>query len=405
MATNLKIGVRKVTSVNPATGETLREIECASDVEVHAAVSRARRAQAAWSDRGIVARTALVRKFQRLLHERKSEIATRISREAGKPYAEALTTEVIVVLDAARFCIENAYEFLRDEALPHGNLAMKTKAGRILREPYGVIGIISPWNYPFSIPATETLAALVAGNAVVLKPSELTSLVALELASLLHDVGVPRDVFQVVVGDGAAGAALVRSSIDKVVFTGSVPTGKRIAAAAAEGLLPVVLELGGKDPMLVLDDANVDVASSAAVWGAFVNAGQTCLSVERCYVHRNLYESFALQCADKAKQLRVGNGMDSGTDVGPLIRERQLRIVESHVDDAKARGARVLTGGTRLHHLGVNFYAPTVLAGVTQEMRIMREETFGPVLPIMAFHDDEEAVRLANDSEYGLAAS
>jgi succinate-semialdehyde dehydrogenase/glutarate-semialdehyde dehydrogenase len=405
MATNLKIGVRKVTSVNPATGETLREIECASDVEVHAAVSRARRAQAAWSDRGIVARTALVRKFQRLLHERKSEIATLISREAGKPYAEALTTEVIVVLDAARFCIENAYEFLRDEALPHGNLAMKTKAGRILREPYGVIGIISPWNYPFSIPATETLAALVAGNAVVLKPSELTSLVALELASLLHDAGIPKDVFQVVVGDGATGAALLNSQIDKLIFTGSVSTGKRIAHAAASRLLPVVLELGGKDPMLVLQDADIDVASSGAVWGAFVNAGQTCLSVERCYVQRRLYEPFLEACVRKTERLRLGNGMDRETDMGPMIHERQLQIVEQQVEDARRRGARVLTGGIRLTRLGPRFYAPTVLADVTQEMAIMREETFGPVLPVASFDTEEEAIGLANDSEYGLAAS
>ena len=268
-----------------------------------------------------------------------------------------------------------------------------------------MIGIISPWNYPFSIPATETLAALVAGNAVVLKPSELTPLVALELASLLHAAGVPEDVFQVVVGEGPAGAVLVHSPIDKLVFTGSVAIGKRIATAAAERLLPVVLELGGKDPMLVLDDADVDVASSAAVWGAFVNAGQACLSVERCYVHRSLYESFVKACAEKTKQLRVGNGMDAYTDVGPMIQERQVRIVESHVEDAKGRGARVVVGGTRLPELGVNFYAPTVLAGVTQDMRIMREETFGPLLPVMACADDDEAVRLANDSEYGLAAS
>src|SRR5579871_5929190 len=350
MSVEVQVG-SKITSTNPATGEVLGEIECCSDSEVIAAVQRARVAQPGWMALGLRRRIAMLREFQAGLHARKSEVAAAITREAGKPLAEALVTEVLVVLDAARFLIDHAWNLLRDEPVPHGSLATKLKRGRLVREPHGVVGIISPWFYPFSMPATETLAALVSGNAVVLKPSELTSLVALELASLLHDAGVPRDVFQVVVGDGAAGAALVRSSIDKVVFTGSVATGKRIAAAAAEGLLPVVLELGGKDPMLVLDDANVDVASSAAVWGAFVNAGQTCLSVERCYVHRNLYESFARQCADKTKQLRVGNGMDSGTDVGPLIRERQLRIVESHVDDAKARGARVLTGGTRLHHL------------------------------------------------------
>ncbi len=405
MATDLQIVARKIASVNPATGEVLCEFECASEGEVEAVVARAKTAQTAWAELGLRRRIAVLREFQGKLYTRKSEIAAAITREVGKPVVEALVTEVLVVLDAARFLIDQAWGLLRDEPVPHGNLVSKLKSGWLVREPHGVIGIISPWNYPFSIPATETLAALVAGNAVVLKPSELTPLVALELASLLHAAGVPEDVFQVVVGEGPTGAALLRSPIDKLVFTGSVTTGKRIAAAAAERLLPVVLELGGKDPMLVLDDADVDVASSAAVWGAFVNAGQACLSVERCYVHRSLYESFAKACAEKTKQLRVGNGMDSHTDVGPMIQERQVRIVESHVEDAKARGARVLAGGTRLPERGINFYAPTVLADVTQEMRIMREETFGPVLPVMACDNDDEAVRLANDSEYGLAAS
>jgi acyl-CoA reductase-like NAD-dependent aldehyde dehydrogenase len=405
MATDLQIAARKVVSVNPATGEVLREFECAGEGEVQAAVARARAAQAAWAETGVGRRIAVLREFQRRLQEKKSEIAEAITREAGKPVAEALTTEVLVVLDSARFLIENAHRLLRDEPVPHGNLVAKLKRGRLVREPYGVVGVISPWNYPFSIPATESLAALVAGNAVVLKPSEFTSLVALELGSLLHAAGVPQDVFQVVVGDGATGAALIHSEIDKLLFTGSVATGKRIAAAAAERLLPVVLELGGKDPMLVLHDADVDVASSAAVWGAFVNAGQTCLSVERCYVHRSLYEPFLRMCAEKTKKLRVGHGLDRDTDIGPMIHERQLRIVESHVEDAGARGARVLAGGSRFPDLGANFYEPTVLADVTHEMRIMREETFGPVLPVMAFDDDDEAVRLANDSEFGLAAS
>src|SRR3954464_13763819 len=405
MATDLQITVRKIASMNPATGEILQEFDCADDGEVAAVVERAKAAQSAWAKLGVHKRIAILRQFQARLSERKSEIAGAITREAGKPLAEALITEVLVVLDACRFLIDNAYPLLRDEPLPHGNLATKLKRGRLVREPHGVIGIISPWNYPFSIPATETLAALVAGNAVVLKPSELTPLVALELAGLLHSSGVPREAFQVVIGEGAVGAALVRAPIDKLVFTGSVGTGKRIASAAAERLLPVVLELGGKDPMLVLDDADVEVASSAAVWGAFVNAGQACLSVERCYVHRSLYERFAQACAAKTKQLRVGNGMDAHTDVGPMIQQRQVRIVESHVEDAKARGARVLAGGSCLPELGPNFYAPTVLADVKQDMRIMREETFGPVLPIMSCENDEEAVRLANDSEYGLAAS
>jgi acyl-CoA reductase-like NAD-dependent aldehyde dehydrogenase len=404
MATHLEVA-RKIASVNPATGEILRELDCAGEREVEAVVARARAAQPAWASLGLRRRIAIVGEFQKKLLEKKSEIAAVVTREAGKPLAESLVTEVLVVLDAARFLIDNAWNLLRDEPVPHGNLAAKLKRGSLVREPHGVVGIISPWNYPFSIPATETLAALVAGNAVVLKPSELTPLVALDLASLLYAAGLPKDMFQVVIGEGSAGAALLNSPIDKLVFTGSVATGKRIAAAAAERLLPVVLELGGKDPMLVLDDADVDVASSAAVWGAFVNAGQACLSVERCYAHRSLYETFAQACAEKAKRLRVGNGMDGNTDVGPMIHDRQVRIVESHVEDAKARGARVLAGGTRLPELGTNFFAPTVLADVTRDMRIMREETFGPVLPIMAFADDDEAVQMANDSEYGLAAS
>ncbi|MGA8618836.1 MAG: aldehyde dehydrogenase family protein [Candidatus Sulfotelmatobacter sp.] len=405
MGTDVQIAVRKVVSVNPATGEVLRELEGTGEDEVRAAVAKARAGQNAWAEMGVRGRIAVLREFQRRLLEKKIELAEIITQEAGKPVAEALTTEVLVVLDTTRFLIDNAYRLLRDEALPHGNLAAKLKSGRLVREPYGVVGIISPWNYPFSIPATEALAALVAGNAVVLKPSEFTSLVALELESLLHQAGAPTSVFQVMVGDGATGAALIHSPIDKLVFTGSMSTGKRIAAAAAERLLPAVLELGGKDPMLVLDDADVDVASSAAVWGAFLNAGQTCLSVERCYVHRPLYREFLRACVEKTTQLRVGPGVHNGTDIGPMIHERQLRIVETHVEDAVARGARILVGGCRLPELGRNFYAPTVLADVTHEMRIMREETFGPVLPVMAFDSDEEAVRLANDSEFGLSAS
>ncbi|HTA25477.1 MAG TPA: aldehyde dehydrogenase family protein [Terriglobales bacterium] len=405
MTTDAPIAVRKITSVNPATGEILREFEPATETEINTAVNHAQAAQPGWYRLGVRHRIGVLDKFRWLLHEKKAEIARLITSENGKPQVEALITEVLVVLDAARFYSENSYTILRDQTVPHRNLAMKTKSGRLIREPYGLVGIISPWNYPFSIPATETLAALVAGNAVILKPSEFTSSIALELAALLLGAGVPKHVFQVVVGDGNTGSALVNADIDKLVFTGSVTTGRRIAQTTAARLLPVVLELGGKDPMLVLNDADIDVASSGAVWGAFMNAGQACLSVERCYVHRNLYKPFSEVCTRKAAQLRIGNGMDPETDLGPLIHERQLRNVEAHVEDARLHGARVLTGGERRRDLGPNFYAPTVLADVTHEMRIMREETFGPVLPIMPFDTDDEAVRLANDSDYGLSAS
>ena len=405
MATDVQFAVSRIASVNPATGEVLAELETAGPTEVRAAVARARAAQPGWYACGVRDRIRVLRRFQQILLARKAEIASRITQESGKPQVEALLTEVLVVLDAARFLIDNGFSLLRDERLPHGNLAVKTKVGHIVREPYGVIGIISPWNYPFSTPASEAMAALVAGNAVVLKPSELTPLIGLELGKLLCEAGVPDAVFQVLPGEGPTGAALVASDIDKLVFTGSVTTGRRIAQIAAERMLPVVLELGGKDAMLVLDDADVDVASSGAVWGAFVNAGQTCLSVERCYVHRSLYPAFLDACAAKARKLRVGNGMDPTTEVGPMIHERQVRIVEAHLEDARQRGARVLCGGARLRELGPTFFAPTVLTDVTHDMRIMQEETFGPVLPIAPFDDDAEAVRLANESVYGLAAS
>lgn len=405
MSIAAEISTRGIAVHNPATGEVIREFACADATQVHEAVARARAAQGDWASTPLNQRLALVRKFQHLVNERKSQIARTITSEAGKPIAEALLTEVLVVLDSAQFLLNKTHEFLGDEPVPHGSLATKVKRGKLVREPHGVVGIISPWNYPFAIPATEAVAALATGNAVVLKPSELTPLSALELSSLLRDAGLPEGAFQVVIGDGATGAALAASQIDKLVFTGSVATGKRIAQAAAARLLPIVLELGGKDPMIVLEDTDIDVASSGAVWGAFVNAGQTCLSVERCYVHKSICDNFVSACVQKTRQLRVGSGMDPQTDIGPLIHERQLRIVEEHVEDAIARGARLLTGGERLRSLGPNFYAPTVLADVTHDMRIMREETFGPVLPIMAFDSDAEAARLANDSEYGLAAS
>lgn len=399
------IGSATIVSRNPATGVVLGELPCASPDDIHESVRRAKAAQPQWRATAVRDRIVVLRRFQQLLSEQRDEVARLICREAGKPTAEALATEVLVVLDAAQFCIRNAHRFLRPTPLPHANPAMKTKRGKLVREPYGVVGIISPWNYPFSIPAIETLGALVTGNAVVLKPSELTPLIALELQRLLLAAGLNPDLMQVIIGEGPVGAALTESAIDKLVFTGSVATGKRVGEVAARRLLPVVLELGGKDPMIVLDDADLEVASSGALWGAFMNAGQTCLSVERCYVHRSVYEPFLAKCLEKVARLRVGNGIDSEAEIGPMIDERQLKVVEAQVNDAIRDGARLLAGGRRLTELGANFYAPTLLADVTNRMRIMQEETFGPVLPVAPFDTDEQAVMLANDSAFGLAAS
>jgi acyl-CoA reductase-like NAD-dependent aldehyde dehydrogenase len=405
MVTDQLISQRAIISRNPATGEALGEVACATPDDVRATVGRARAAQQQWAARSIGDRVHVIKQFARILQSRKQEVAELISREAGKSYGEALATEILVVLEAAKWTIRHAHEVLRDEHVPYGSPLTQAKRGKLIREPYGVIGIISPWNYPFSIPTTESLAALVSGNAVVLKPSEFTTLCALKLSDLLHEAGVPTDVFQVVTGFGDTGAALLDSGIDKAVFTGSVATGKRVGEAAAKRLLPVVLELGGKDAMIVLDDANVDIASAAAVWGAFVNAGQTCLSVERCYVARKIYDRFVAACVERTKALRIGIGSEPQTEVGPMIHEQQLGIVEAQVEDARTHGATVLVGGKRLSELGPSFYAPTVVVGVDNSMRLMREETFGPVLPIIPFDSEEDAVALANDCDFGLAAS
>src|SRR4029077_190835 len=288
---------------NPATQEIIGTLPKLDAEQIAAAVERAVKAQKKWAATSVRERLKVLKRFGELLCEQKETVAAVISREAGKPEAEALSTEILVVLDTVKYLRDHLPEFLRPEPVPHGNPAMKLKRGMLLREPYGVVGIISPWNYPFSVPSAQTLAALATGNAVALKPSEFTPYSSLELQRLLRQAGVDPDLLQVITGDGAAGAALLAAAIHKGVFTGSVATGKRVAQAAAARLLPVVLELGGKDPMIVLEDADVDVASSAAVWGAFMNAGQTCLSVERCYVHEAIYEKFLERCVEKTNKL------------------------------------------------------------------------------------------------------
>jgi len=402
-------GFRTVTARNPATGEVLRKFECATPGQVYQAVDSARAAQKTWAATDVNARKEILHAFIRELHARKSEVAVLISRETGKPLAEALVTEVVVALDAADFLLRELPRFLRPERVGHANPMMKARRSYLLREAYGVVGVISPWNYPFSIPAVDVLNALMCGNGVVLKPSEFTPLIALKLKELFDAAGLPAGLLRVIIGDGLTGASLTQAPpehlVDKLIFTGSVSTGKRIARAAAENLLPVVLELGGKDPMIVLEDANLETATSAAVWGAFMNAGQTCLSVERCYVHRSLFDNFVKRCVEKTSQLRVRPKDGGEYDVGPLIHAGQADIVDKQVQEAVAAGAKIECGGRRLDELGMNYYTPTVITGINSSLRLMCEETFGPVLPIIPFDNDDEAISMANDSEFGLAAS
>jgi acyl-CoA reductase-like NAD-dependent aldehyde dehydrogenase len=404
MATQGQPIQRKIQSLNPATGEILAEFEPAGEREVQAAVERAQRAGREWRELPVKARARYLLAAKEVLQRRRREMAELVTREAGKPIVEALTTEVMVVLDALTYYSRRGPRLLRPQRVPHHNLAVKFKRGRLMFEPHGVIGIISPANYPLAIPCNEIIPALLAGNCVVLKPSELTPQIGLAIRDLFHEAGLPEGVLTVVLGEGDAGKALIESGIQKLIFTGSVATGKRVQALAAQRLLPTVLELGGKDPLIVCADADLDRAASGAVWGAFTNAGQACLSVERAYVVRKVAEEFIPRCVEKARRLRLGRGGEIGVDVGPLIRERQVRVVEEQVADARAHGAQVLVGGKRPGLPGF-FYEPTVLTQVNHGMRIMREETFGPVLPIMVVESEEEAVARANDSEFGLSAS
>jgi succinate-semialdehyde dehydrogenase/glutarate-semialdehyde dehydrogenase len=398
---------QRLQSVNPATGEVLAEFEPASGEEVDAAVGKAASAFAGWRRLSVRERAACLFRLKEVLYARRDELARLITLEAGKPFVESMLTEVVGVLDGLEYFGRKGPKFLAPQRVPHHNPAMKLKRGRLEFEPYGVIGIISPYNYPFATPLNEMIPALLVGNTVVLKPSEFTPQVGLAIRDLFEAAELPTGVVQVILGDGVAGRALTAAHIHKLIFTGSVATGKRVQAAAAEHLLPTVLELGGKDAMLVLADANLETASSGAVWGAFTNAGQTCISVERAYVLREVAERFIALCVAKAKRLRVGRGDDPATEVGPLIRDRQVRTVEEQVSEAVAQGAQVLCGGRRPDLPGLHgyFYQPTVVTWVNHHMRLMREETFGPVLPIQVVEDEAEAVELANDSAYALSAS
>lgn len=397
---------REVVSYDPATGAEIGRVPLGSKEDVARALTRARAAQKAWGALSFRERARLVMRARAIVLEEMEEIAALVSRESGKPAAEAMAMEIVPTLDLMQFFARRTARLLRPEKIDIGLYRFLGRTSFVEYRPLGVVGVISPWNFPWAIPLGEVVMALMAGNAVVIKPSELTPLVALKIGDVFARAGLPAGVLEVVTGDGSTGAALVEAGADKIMFTGSVATGRRVAEAAARKLIPVVLELGGKDPMLVFEDADLSAASSAAVWGAFANSGQACASVERCYVQERVAEEFTARVVEKVKALRQAAGSEEGADLGAMSSERQLRTVEEHVREAVEHGARVLTGGARAKNFeGGSFHEPTVLTGVDHSMTVMREETFGPVLPIMTFRDESEAVRLANDSAFGLTAS
>jgi acyl-CoA reductase-like NAD-dependent aldehyde dehydrogenase len=399
------IPIDTLPSINPATGQVLAHIEKTSPGMVARTVTLARAAQKEWANVPIRERCKRLKRLREVMMASRNELADAVVNESGKPRVEALFADIFVALDSAEYWSKHAAAALRTERVPHHSIAAKAKSGRLVHEPLGVIGIISSWNYPLAIPMSQIIPAVAAGNAVVCKTSDFTPQCGALMEKVFRDAGFPQDLVTAVQGGGEVGQALIEASPNKVLFTGSVATGRRVAEACATKLIPSVLELGGKDAMIVLADANLQVASSAAVWGSYTNCGQVCLSVERLYVEQTVAEEFSSLCVGKTKKLHVGPGSDPATDVGPLIRPPHVQRMLDLLEDAVGRGARVLCGGNTLPDLGPNFFEPTVVASVDSSMRLFQEETFGPILAMQTVKDAEEAVRRANDSPFALAAS
>ena len=397
----------ELISFNPATGQEVGRAAITSPEEVKAAVERSRVAFESWRQTSFAERRHLVMRAREVILAEMDEIAHLISDESGKPFGEAISMEIAPVLDLMQHFARRTEHRLRPQRIGIGLYSLLGRSSKIVYQPLGVVGIIPAWNYPFSIPLGEAVMSVMAGNTVVIKPSELTPFVGLKIGEIFTKAGFPENVVQIVTGAGETGAALVEAAPDKIMFTGSVATGKRIAAAAAKNLTSCVFELGGKDPMIVFDDANLELAASAAVWGAFCNSGQSCSSVERLYVQQGVAAELTRKIVEKTKQLKQGVGDAEDISIGSMSSARQLEIVERHVESFRDSGAKIETGGgpPKGGTPSGFFYEPTVISGATNDMLGMQEETFGPTLPIATFTTEEEAIRLTNDSEFGLTAS
>jgi acyl-CoA reductase-like NAD-dependent aldehyde dehydrogenase len=394
---------RRLRLASPATLETLCEIEVQTAEDVREAVERARKAQPGWAGRSFDERGRYMMRALEILIDRQDEFMDQILGETPKPRTQAILMDIFAACDSLHYYAKSAGKFLRPEKKRlHGMLAFM-KQLRIVYQPVGVVGVISPWNLPFFLSINPTVQALMAGNAVLLKPSSATFLSGKLVGDLFEAAGLPDGVLTVLQGDGSTGAALIEAGVDKVCFTGSVATGRRVASACAERLIPYTLELGGKDPMIVCADANLESAAAGALAGAFLNAGQTCVGTERVYVVESVAETFTRKVVEGTARLRQET--EGEFEVGAIYWPRQMEIIEEHIRDAISKGAKVEIGGRRNPKLKGLYYEPTVLTDVTHDMLVMREETFGPILPIMRVRDEEEAIRMANDTQYGLAAN
>ena len=386
---------------DPARGNVVAEVPIDDAGAVTVAAQRARSAQPAWGALPVRQRARLLRRARREMVAIRREIFDLLEQETGKPRFDVVGELMGVCLDLG-YLARRAPRWLRP--LSASTRPLFGKRGRIVFKPRGLVGIIGPWNAPLNLTLGDAVPALFAGNAVIIKPSELTPLAVRRAVEAMNQV-LPAGVLQVVTGAADTGTALIDHA-DMLCVTGSPQTGRRVMERASRRLTPVLLELGGKDPMIVLRDADVDRAANAAAWGGCLMTGQVCMSVERVYVEAPVAEAFTRRLVERVRALRVGqNGANAAIDLGPFTSPRQVDIVERHIADAHAKGAQVLTGGVRRGDGPGCFFEPTVLSGVTHDMLIMREETFGPVIPVMTVADAQEAIRLANDSPYGLNAS
>ena len=395
----------ELESFNPATGELIGSVETLTPAKVQAVVDDVAEVQPFWAALTLEDRARYMRRACDVLLEDLDELAELLTDEQGKPRVESYTMELLPTVDSLKWIAENGPEILADEkqSMP---LFLKSKSAKLTYEPIGVVGVIAPWNYPWSIPFGEVAIALMAGNGVVLKPASLTPLIGERIRQTFERAGLPEGLVRTVHGGGRIGDALVKSSAGKIFFTGSVEVGQKVGVESAKRMKGSVLELGGKDPAIICPDADLANAVSGSVWGGFANAGQTCSGIERVYVHKEIADAYLEGLVRETERLTVGEPRDWTTEIGPMVSEDQAKTVTDLVDDAVDSGATKLTGGiTEVEGMAGSFIAPIILTGVTHEMRIMREEIFGPVLPVVTVDSEEQAIELANDSDFGLGAS